>query len=334
MSDVGIVIIGRNEGERLRLCLASSTTGGHAVVYVDSGSTDRSIELARSMGASVVPLDLSTPFTSPRARNAGAAFLLDTRPDLPYIQFVDGDCELSEGWIDRARRELESHPDWAVVCGRLRERHPERSVYNRLAGLEWDGPLGEIPACGGIAMMRAAAFREAGGFDPTLIAGGEPELCLRLRRRGWRIVRVDAEMARHDIAMTRFGQWWRRAVRSGHAYAEGAARHGRGPERYSVREVRGILFWGTFLPLVALGAAWPSGGISLALLIAYPVQYARIRRRVLGRGFSRSDARLYALACLLAKFPQTLGILKYWAARLRGRRTRLIEYKAVANART
>jgi len=334
MTDIGIVVIGRNEGERLHRCLAAVTTGGHSVVYVDSGSTDGSIDLARSMGASVVSLDLSTPFTSPRARNAGADFLLEATPDVAYLQFVDGDCELVEGWLDRARCELETHPDWAVVCGRLLERHPERSVYNRLAGLEWDGPVGEIKACGGIAMMRAAAFRQVGGFDPTLIAGGEPELCLRLRRNGWRILRIDAAMAWHDIAMTRFGQWWRRAIRSGHAYAEGADRHGREPERYYVREVGSIMLWGVLLPVLAVGGAWPTSGISLALLLAYPAHYARIRRRVLARGLSRSDARLYALACVLAKFPQTVGVMKFWLARFRGRRNELIEYKGVGDART
>jgi glycosyltransferase involved in cell wall biosynthesis len=51
MSQVGLVIIGRNEGERLRRCLASVGAGGCDVVYVDSGSTDGSSEVARSRAA-------------------------------------------------------------------------------------------------------------------------------------------------------------------------------------------------------------------------------------------------------------------------------------------
>ena len=47
MKDLGIVIIGRNEGDRLIRCIAS--VGDEAlVIYVDSGSTDESVAAARS----------------------------------------------------------------------------------------------------------------------------------------------------------------------------------------------------------------------------------------------------------------------------------------------
>ena len=151
------------------------------------------------------------------------------------VQFVDGDCELSAGWLGRAAAALDEHRDAAAVCGRLRERHPGQSVYNRLADLEWNGPIGEIKACGGVAMIRAEAFEDVGGFDPSIIAAEDDELCLRIRRRGWKIVRIDAEMAIHDIAMHRFRQWWRRSTRTGHAYAEGSAMYGHTPERHFVR---------------------------------------------------------------------------------------------------
>ncbi|CAN5803215.1 hypothetical protein BH23PLA1_BH23PLA1_22810 [soil metagenome] len=325
---IGIVIIGRNEGERLRRCLDSTVGRGEVVVYVDSGSTDGSVELARALGAEVVELDLSTPFTAARARNAGADRLLQIAPNVSFIQFVDGDCELVAGWLDRASNQLEAHPDWAVVSGRLREREPERSIYNRLADLEWDTPLGEAEACGGIAMIRTSAFQEVGGFDPKIAAGEEPELCLRMRQRGWKIWRIEAEMARHDIAMTRFGQWWRRTVRAGYAYAEGAARHGRTPQRHWVRESRSIAFWGIVLPLIALALAWPTKGASLALLlVGYALLYQRVQGHRLRHGNSPTEARLYASYCLLGKFPQALGLLRYWRDRLLGRWGGLIEYK-------
>src|SRR5262245_32426939 len=185
MSELGVVAIGRNEGERLRRCLTSLSGQGLTIVYVDSGSEDGSVELAQSMGADVVELDMSRPFTAARARNQGAERLREVDPRARFVQFIDGDCELAEGWLEKARRALEEHPRVAVVCGRLRERDPEISVYNRLADLEWDTPIGEAKACGGIAMIRLDAFEEAGGFNPAVIAGEEPELCLRLRRNGW-----------------------------------------------------------------------------------------------------------------------------------------------------
>lgn len=331
MSDLGIVIIGRNEGERLRRCLESVVGLGRPVVYVDSGSTDGSVELARSRGVEVVELDLTTPFTAARARNEGVERLAAVAPGARFVQFVDGDCEVIPGWLNRGSAELESRPEMAVVCGRLHERFPERSIYNRLADLEWNTPVGEVAACGGIAMMRLDAFRAVGGFDPSLIAGEEPELCLRLRRRGGKVLRLDAEMALHDIAMTRFGQWWRRAVRGGYGYAEGAARYGRSPERHWVRETLRALAWG-LLPAVAVGLAWPTRGASLMLGLAYPLQAWRIARRARRvRGWPARDARLYGLGCVAAYVPMAIGALRYGTGRLTGRRNALIEYKAGAH---
>jgi GT2 family glycosyltransferase len=325
--DVGVVAIGRNEGERLRRCLASLAGTITRIVYVDSGSTDGSVAMARGMGAEVVELDRAVPFTAARARNAGLARLVQVAPDLSLVQFVDGDCEVAAGWIDAALASLREQPEVAVVCGRRRERDPGASPYNRLCDLEWDTPVGFADACGGDALMRVQPVRALGGYDESLIAGEEPDLCLRLRRGGWRILRIDAEMTLHDAAMTRVRQWWRRTMRAGYAYAEGAARHGRGPERYWVREVRSNWLWGLALPVGALALAVPSGGLSLLAGGGYLVLAFRIYRYQRGRGATAADARLYALSCVAGKLPQALGQALYWWRRWSGKRGRLIEYK-------
>jgi GT2 family glycosyltransferase len=327
-SRTGVVTIGRNEGERLRRCLASMADAGGRIVYVDSGSTDGSVPWARAAGAEVVELDLSVPFTAARARNAGFERLIQLEPGTEYVQFADGDCEMLPGWIRRAERELDADPKVAAVCGRRRERHPEASVYNRLCDIEWNTPPGPTKACGGDVLMRVSALRESGGFNPDLIAGEEPELCVRLRRHGWTILRIDADMTLHDASMTRFGQWWRRNIRAGHAYAEGAALHGGPPERHWVKEVRSNWFWGAALPVLALGAAWPTRGLSLILVAGYLLQAWRISRSMRARGFAARDARTHAFYTVLGKVPQMLGQVKYRWGRLRGKRSRLIEYKS------
>ena len=326
LADVGGIAIGRNEGERLRSCLRSMSGRVQSLIYVDSGSSDGSRELARELGAELVDLDLSVPFTAARARNAGFARLKEVAPDVRYVQFVDGDCEVVTGWLELARERLHERSELAAVCGRRRERHPEASMYNRLCDLEWDTPVGDALACGGDAMMRAKAFADVGGFDPTLIAGEEPELCVRLRDRGWRIERVDAEMTLHDAAMTRFDQWWKRNVRAGHAFAEGAALHGKRTGHW-VKETRRIWLWGVAVPLVAVGGALPTFGFSLGLLAAYPLNLARTYRRTRADGRSHDDALLYAAAVALSKLPEAQGALKYRLGRAFGQRSELIEYK-------
>lgn len=317
---IAAVLIGRNEGARLVAALASIPEGVAPVVYVDSGSTDGSVAAAEAAGARVVRLDMTRPFTAARARNEGFAALAslpgDAAPD--YVQFIDGDCTLAPGWIATARAFLEANPRAAVACGRRRERFPEASVYNRLCDAEWDTPVGRAKACGGDALMRAEAFRAVGGFDPALIAGEEPELCVRLRAAGWEIWRLDAEMTLHDAAMHRFGQWWKRARRAGHAFAEGAALHGAPPERHFVRETRSALAWGLGLPAAALLGAVFVTPWALLLLLAWPLQILRLAPRL---GFTR------AAFLTAGKLPEAIGAAEYWWGRLRGSRRGLIEYK-------
>jgi GT2 family glycosyltransferase len=319
---IGAVAIGRNEGERLRLCLRS--LAAVPTVYVDSGSTDGSLSWVRQERIATVELDRSVPFTAARARNAGFCQLRHLAPDTLYVQFVDGDCELIEGWLKTAASFLDSHPDVSAVCGRLRERYPERSIYNWLCQREWDGPTGEVRACGGIAMIRGAALRIVGGFREDLIAGEEPELCVRLRQAGWRVWRLDSEMAMHDAAMMRFEQWWRRALRGGYAYAQGAYLHGASLERHWVWESRRAWFWGIWLPAGCLVFAliiWPWG---CACFLIYPLQL--IRQVVRTRGQLR-ERFCIGFFQILARFPEGVGQLLFWRDRLLGRQTRLIEHK-------
>jgi len=320
---IAAVVIGRNEGARLLGCLDSLAGRVARIVYVDSGSTDGSAAAARARGAEVVDLDLARPFTAARARNAGLDRLRETGARPVHVQFVDGDCSVVPGWIETARTFLDGHPDMAAVCGRRRERHPEASVYNRLCDWEWDTPVGEAKACGGDALIRMAALDAVGGYDPALIAGEEPEMCVRLRARGWRIRRLDAEMTLHDAAMTRFGQFWQRMRRSGHAYAEGAALHGAPPERHCVAETRRALAWGAALPAAILAAAAALGPAALIAALAYPAQVLRLALRDGGSRAAWDRAALLTAG----KFAEAQGALEYHWRRRRGRPAGLIEYK-------
>ena len=325
MNNLGIVVIGRNEGDRLYRCL-SVVKRANNIVYVDSGSTDDSVAMAKSLGVWVVELDLSVPFTAARARNEGFAMLVKINPQVELVQFVDGDCEVVPGWLEQAEKEIYSNSSLAVVCGRRRERFPDRSIYNLLCDLEWNTPVGEAKACGGDAMMRVEAFEQVNGFNPTLIAGEESELCLRLRSKGWKILRIDAEMTLHDAQITRFSQWWKRSTRSGYAYAEGAWLHGNSPERHRIKETKSIWLWGLIIPLIILGSLLPSHGWSLILLLGYPLITYKTYRYLQTR-FSTKNALLYAINCIIIKFPQAQGQIQFYINKMLGRQKNIIEYK-------
>jgi len=319
----GVVAIGRNEGRRLEVCLASLSAAS-SVVYVDSGSTDDSVTTARDAGADVIDLDLAVPFTAARARNTGFARLRQRDETIDYVQFIDGDCELVAAWPQQALSFLERNPEVAAVAGRRRERFPAQSVYNWLCDLEWSGPAGETRAFGGDVMIRARVLAQVGGYREDMIAGEEPELCVRFRAAGWRIWRLEAEMTLHDAAMTRFAQWWRRSLRAGYAYALGAHLHGRAPEYHKAKESRRAWQWGVGLPLACVAAQLEFGLVGAMLWLAYPLQVARL---VLTRRGQLRDRIKVAFFQTLARFPEAIGQIMFTRDRLLHRQRRLIEYK-------
>jgi GT2 family glycosyltransferase len=317
------VAIGRNEGQRLVDCLSSIPAGGAHLVYVDSDSHDGSPLVAEKLNAQVIQLDMSKPFTAARARNAGYGAAVASRPDLEFIQFVDGDCALDPEWIGKALAFMRARPDVAVVFGRRRERFVERSIYNAMCDREWDGPAGQAQQCGGDILVRVAALREAGAYRSSLIAGEEPELCVRLREKGWTIWRLDAEMTLHDANITTFRQWWRRTTRAGHAFAEVATLHWSSPKAIWKRSMARAIVWGGALPLAILVAVLVHPA-ALLLFGLYPLQVARIARR---EGWTRVASWRHGFFDVLGKFAEFNGVTKYFVNRLLRRSQRIIEYK-------
>ena len=349
MSALGVVAIARNEGERLRRCLVSLRERGKGatIVYVDSGSTDGSVEVAQGLGIDVVALDLSIPFTAARARNEGFARLVELEPNVNFVQFLDGDCEVAEEWLDRARKTLQEQINAVVVFGKRRERFPEKSLYNRLADVEWDmaigstGPDGTPEACGGDAMFRVEAFRAVNGFDPSVPAGEEPELCQRLRARGGSVVRLDADMTWHDSAMLKFGQWAKRQFRTGYGGLDFSTRFGKnhGHDDPFRRQIVSARVWSLGWPLVlvcvtalvaTIGGPVAAIVAALILLMAPVAQAVRIALKNRGRTGTLFAATAYGGLTMLAKPFHLAGQCLYLRDHCAGRHARLIEYKSPA----
>lgn len=316
--NVAAVTIGRSEGERLLNCLAALKGKAAPIVYVDSGSTDGSVEAASSAGAQVIELNPATPFTAARGRNAGLSRLREIDPDGKYVQMLDGDCELVEGWIEAAYSFLEEHPEIAAVTGRRRERFPDASIWNRLMDDEWGGEPGEVSSCGGDVMIRRAAIEAVGGYNSDLIAGEDPEMYFRMHRNGWRFWRLDVEMSKHDAALTKFSEWWKRNKRGGYGFAENEQLHRGTPERYRLKEMLRSLFWGAALPAVILVGALLISPWFLLLTAVYPLQVLRLWRSMPFRN---------AFFLTLGKFPEAHGILEFKLTKQDKAQRDRIEYK-------
>lgn len=327
---VGVVAIGKNEGDRLKRALRAIQAQNLPMVYVDSGSTDGSVLFAREIGCDVVDLDMRTAFTAARARNEGFFRLLSNSPQLHFVQFIDGDCELAPGWIPAALAKMEENSRIAATGGRCRERHPEASIYNQLIDAEWDTPVGPAQSCGGNALIRVESFREIGGFDESFAAGEEPELCFRLRKQGWTIFRLPEEMVKHDADITSWKQWWLRSKRSGVAYAQGAWVHGRSDERYNVKHCARIWFWAGAVPTGAIVLGPLTSWMSLvAALGGYGVLLARMIRFRKGQGDTTQEAMIFSLFNLMAKFPQLQGQIEF----LIRRKSSVIDHRSAGRSK-
>ena len=243
---------------------------------------------------------------------------------------VDGDCEMQPGWIEAGLAALRAESDLALVFGRCRERYPERSIYNALCDDEWAAPVGEAAVCGGNALFRVSALRQVDFYNPAMIAGEDTELSMRLRKRGWRLRSLDAEMTLHDAAITRFSQWWIRTRRSGHAYGEMAYLHPDARNPNWPRTVRSIVFWGGGMPMLLLIRYLPvvDRGSTLVdsdgcwffcrgqyVCATYPKATAmRVTVKV---------ARASGILLMVGKIPQFLGLMAYHRNRLTGRKISL-----------
>lgn len=326
---LGFVVIGRNEGDRLKTGLQAiqAICPSTAIVYVDSGSSDDSVAFAESLNITVVELDMSTPFTAARARNAGFKALTTQYTHLQYVQFLDGDCELLPGWVEHATEYLKNNSHVGIVSGRRSERYPQASVYNQLIDIEWNTQPGEILAVLGDMCVKVAVFNTIDGFNEQIIAAEDDDFCLRARRAGYITYRLDIHMSKHDANILTLSQWYRRSKRGGHGYANIHHLHGRGPESYFKKEIKSVLFWGALVPAGFVLCLFFAPLLSLLILIAYLAFIARTVVRRLKAGNSIKIASAYGLLIFTGKFFEFLGIIQYCKNTFLSRKHQLIEYK-------
>ena len=329
---LSVVVIGRNEGARLERCLQSirameKPDGEVEIIYVDSASTDGSPQLAESFGAKVIVVQPKRP-TAALGRNAGWR-----AASAPFVLFLDGDTILHPRFVVDSLRDF--RPEIAIVWGHRREIHPEKTIFNRVLDLDWIYPPGITDLCGGDALMRRAVLEQGGGYDETLIAGEEPEMCRRIRAAGWKILHTDRPMTGHDLAMTSWSQYWKRATRAGYAYAEVS-------ERF--RDT-GLPFWEedarrnrrSATMLLAIATAGVAGSVALLSLVpgllALAVLGLLILRTALKarwKSASFSTLLLYGVHSHLQQLPILLGQMQYRSDRKAGKARGLIEYKGAA----
>ena len=210
MSAPAVVIPNWNGARWLPGCLdslAAQTLQPAEVIVVDNGSSDGSVELARSRGARVIELGRNTGFAVAANRGIEAA-------SAPLVALVNTDVELEPDWLARMVAALEAHAGAASVACKMLDLHDHSQVYDAGDILRRDGACeqrgrfrrddgrydspGEIfAACAGAALYRREAVLSVGGFDERFFAYLEDvDLGLRLRLAGF-TCRYEPAVAHH-----------------------------------------------------------------------------------------------------------------------------------------
>jgi glycosyltransferase involved in cell wall biosynthesis len=324
---ISIVIIGRNEGDRLLRCIDSVHAADYPqekmeLIYVDSNSSDGSPERAKAAGASILRVHPERP-TAAIGRNAGWKAATGE-----YILFLDGDTLLDRNFIATALAQIETDKKTAVVWGHRREIHPQQSIYTRVLDLDWIYLAGKTKFCGGDALIRRRALEQVNGFDETLIAGEEPEMCRRMRQLNYEILHIDAPMTLHDLAIKNFTAYWRRAYRSGHAYAEISERFKASEDPLWKADARHNRIHGSliFLSPLFLTIALLYPALGLVGIIGASSFILRNMHRNQWKTPSSWTRFLYALHSEFQHAPALAGQLRFFYARWRGQQQGLIEY--------
>jgi hypothetical protein len=130
-------------------------------------------------------------------------------------------------------------------------------------------------------------------------------------------------MTRHDAAMLRFGQWWQRAKRTGHGFAQVGWMH---PPYFRREQVRAVVY-GLILPVLLVVGLFSYPLLFLGVVALYGMNYVRTSKGLIADGLPGWEARRHARLLTLSKLPNMMGMILFHWRRLQGRAMQIIEYK-------
>jgi len=324
LPDIDCVLIGVNCSKTLSRCIDSVFASDYPkeniyLYYVDGGSTDRSIDVAKGY-ESVTVIALNPEYPTPGlGRNHGWK-----KGSSKFVHFLDSDTILNPDWLKIAVKAMNEEQIGAVM-GLRKEMHPEHSIYNWIGNIEWNGPIGESSCFGGDVLVRRRVLEKMNGYDELLVGGEDPELSRRIIRAGWKIIRLDALMTQHDLAMKTARQYLARAFRSGYGFAAVRKREAEAGSdfwKYEFQKIviKGGIFFICLISSLLILLSYPSlTTLALALLTVTPgtaillnPRLFKVKKFMLENKLNKKEARIYAWHCSLVVIPQLFGLLRFY----------------------
>jgi glycosyltransferase involved in cell wall biosynthesis len=311
--NISCIVIGINSARTIVSCIKSIKKSDYPklieIIYVDGGSSDNSVELAKKLGVKVIQLKQEHP-TPGRGRNVGWK-----NASNELIQFLDGDTTLDQKWLKKAIKHIDNKT--VAVCGYGKEKDPNKNWYHLVADLEWSNETGNIKYFGGNVLIKKSILEETSGYNDNLIAGEDPEFSFRIREKGYNIKRLDSLMYYHDINMNNLKEYFKRCFRKGYGYAEvGTMRLKKKEYGWIKRTIKTtIKTIGTFVFLILALLFQNIYFVSFALLLNI-IPIIKISRFKKQYKLNIKKSIIYALHLVLAAYLTTAGVFRYYIGKL------------------
>jgi Glycosyl transferase family 2 len=317
--DIDCIVVGKNQGTTLRASLeavrnCSYSQGRIHLHYIDMGSADYSLEIARSMeGVKIIAL---------HGVNLGAAYNAAWKEcSSPFIQFLSADALLDPSWFEHAFSEIAR--DVGGVTGRCQLTEPHGSIFNWIDTLEWRS----TPPGGGIGrhfLLRRELLQAIDGFDEHLLYGTALDFAHTAAKTEWKLRTLQAPMCQYAIGRSGFTSWWRSGVADGRgetevSYKEEGWRSVLRNEKLREAVQRG---GGTYIIVLFALLGWLSG-VFWSLILLAPAAILLLSPRIfrldqIGQKYHLSpvDAAAYGWHLSCFALPRCWGVILFLFRRL------------------
>jgi glycosyltransferase involved in cell wall biosynthesis len=292
---------------------------GH-VVLADSGSTDKTIEIASAYPITIVQLSN----ISERCCGAGAQLAFQYSKG-NYFYLLDGDMVMHTNFIATGIQLLEGNSNIAAVGGAILEQNIDNQDFEiraSKAAKVLDGKLRYVDRldCGGL--YRVSAINSVQYFaDQNLHSFEEFELGARLKTKGWKLVRI-TEPAINHYGHTSGGYklLWNR-FKSGYAGGAGEVLK----SAIGKPQIFNVLSRLSHIPLAFVVVGWWVLVIALFMHSLYasiaamtcPLAFLTLRRKSFRLGmYSLASWNLNAVATILALFKSRVSPEKKLKAKI------------------
>lgn len=194
---ISIIIITRNEEKNIAACIESvlracKTLEKTEVILVDSASSDSTIKIAAQYPIKIIQISPLSHLSASAGRHTGFMHAKGK-----FIQFVDGDMTLYDNWFECSLKYFNDEKIAGITGLTInsfdvnKNQNMEEEKNTKILKNH------ETNILFGAALYKYEVLKKIGGYNPYLFGNEEAELSFRIRRAGYKLLKLPEKMAIH-----------------------------------------------------------------------------------------------------------------------------------------